>query len=613
MKPFLRAWPARRRTNKNMTLESSLLPKRSGYPWPNPHRHYSPLTAGIRTLRWLALCALLLPLLARADNPIIAHQGVCDPRIHIFNGRAYLFSTHDDARGHPIYTMYDWQLFSSPDLIHWRKEFVLRPEDTFMGRITDCYATDAAERHGKYYWYFSEGQQCLGVAVSTNGPGGPYRDALGKPLLPKGLTPTAQYDPSVFIDDDPAHTPYLIWGYTVAGQQYHMARLNEDMNSLAEKPRPVTLINGWKNDAPFIMKHNGIYYLNSHGACYATATNVYGPYTFRGVFSHDQTVDHGGFFTWHNQKFFAYGVPDGDPFFRETKIVYAHFKDNGDIADDPFIEQSPLGVGQYDARWEAIQAEWFFAASDGIRKRENATGFDVQNLAGGSWLEYPNVRHLNRDATLTFRIASANPNGGFIEVREQTKNGALLGRCKIPDTGSWTNYQLVTSRLKNRAGTNDLCLVFQGGGGALARLDWFKTDCSVVTAKYEAEDARLLGGCATNTNHVGYSGAGFVDGFYQNAGAGICFTITNAPTGNWPVTLRYSAGAGGQSLGVYVNGRKIRDTALPATTDWDTWADKVEDLPLQAGTDTILFKTETGVPVNLDYIAAPVAGKMRQP
>lgn len=334
--------------------------------------------------------------ITRADNRIIPSQGVCDPRIHIFNDKAYLFSTHDDAPHHPDYTMYDWQVFSSPDLVNWQKEFVLKPEDTFMGRITKGYATDGAERSGNYYIYFSEDQKCLGVAVSKNGPSGPYKDALGKPLLPEGLAPTASYDPTVFIDNDATHTPYIIWGYTVNRKQYYMARLNEDMISLAEKPRPVTLINGWQNDAPFISKHNGVYYLNSHGANYATSQSVYGPYTFRGIFSHDQTVDHGGFFNWHNQTFFAYGVPDGDRFYRKTKIVYAHYKDNGNIADDPFIEQSPLGVGQYDAAWTKIEAEWYFAASDGTLKRQNATGFEMRGLTNGSWLAYPKIRNLSK-------------------------------------------------------------------------------------------------------------------------------------------------------------------------------------------------------------------------
>ena len=53
------------------------------------------------------------------------------------------------------------------------------------------------------------------------------------------------------------------------------------------------------------------------------------------MFSHHQTVDHDGFFTWHNQTFFACGVPDGDNYYRQSKIVDAYSMDNGDIADDP--------------------------------------------------------------------------------------------------------------------------------------------------------------------------------------------------------------------------------------------------------------------------------------
>jgi len=448
------------------------------------------MTPHIAALGWLGVCCVLLTGMARADNPIIPLQGVCDPRIHIFHDRVYLFSTHDDAPGHPGFLMRDWQVFSSPDMVQWRKEFVLKPEDTFMGPTTDCWATDGAGRNGKYYFYFSKGQECLGVAVSTNGPGGPYWDALGKPLLPKGLTPTAQYDPTVFVDDDVAHTPYLVWGYTVVGQQYHIARLNEDMISLAENPWPVTLINGWQNDAPFIMKHNGIYYLNSHGGVYATATNVYGPYTFRGVFSQDQTVDHAGFFNWHNQTFLTYAVPDGDTYYRKTKIVYAHFKDNSDIVDDPFIEQSLLGVGQYDAHWEKIQAEWYFAAADGVEKRENATGFEVRNLTNGSWLAYPKFRNLKENALLSFYASSGNPAGGSIEVRQDNVNGLVLGQCLVPYTGSWTNYQTIKCKLTNRAGSRDLCLVFKGQAGELLRLDWFKAEGFEGTAKSDAQSTR---------------------------------------------------------------------------------------------------------------------------
>ena len=259
------------------------------------------------------LCIVLLMSFGTilADNPIIPNQGVCDPHVHIFGGKAYLFSTHDFGRGESIYKMLDWQVFSSTDLVNWTKEFVLKPEDTYLGPIHECYATEAATRNSKYYFYFSDQQRSTGVAVSENGPSGPYKDALGKPLLPQGLTTTAQYDVSVFIDDDPGKTPYLIWGYTVNEKQYHIAKLNDDMISLAESPRPIEIKNSWKNDAAHVMKRNGVYYLNSHGGEYATSDKIYGPYTYRGKFCNDQTVDHGTFFDWNNQTFFIYGVPDG--------------------------------------------------------------------------------------------------------------------------------------------------------------------------------------------------------------------------------------------------------------------------------------------------------------
>ncbi len=148
---------------------------------------------------------------------IIPNRGVCDPHVHIFNGKAYMFTSHDYGMGEPIFRMDDWQLFSSDDLLNWKLEFVLKPEDTYLKHTNECYATDGAERNGKYYFYFSDQQRSTGVAVSDK-PGGPYRDALGKPLLPQGIADTASYDPTVFIDDDEAKTPYIIFGYSCIGK-----------------------------------------------------------------------------------------------------------------------------------------------------------------------------------------------------------------------------------------------------------------------------------------------------------------------------------------------------------------------------------------------------------
>ena len=406
---------------------------------------------------------------------LFPNQGICDPHIHIYNGRAYMFATHDRAPGCPHFFMDDWKVFSSDDLINWKEEYTLRPEDTFLGTCSDCYATDSAERNGKYYFYFSEGQTSTGVAVADR-PEGPYKDALGKPLLPKGLVDTACYDPTVFIDDDEARTPYILFGYTVFGKKYYIARLNEDMISLAEEPRPIEMINGWQNDANWLTKRNGVYYLNSHGSEYAVSDNIYGPYTYRGHFCRDATVDHGTFFTFHNQTYFTYGLPQNwgedepvDLFFRDTKMLYAHYKDNGEIVIDPFIQEA--GVGQYEAAWPAIKGEWYFAVSDGVYKKENADGFEMRGIGNNGYVYFQNVNGLHQNATLILR-GSCEQSPCQIEVREGSPFGAVLGCIKAQPEGDEACEYVIP--LTNTHGTHSLCFVFRGEGEDIFAFDEFR-------------------------------------------------------------------------------------------------------------------------------------------
>ena len=407
---------------------------------------------------------------------IIPNQGICDPHIHVYNGKVYLYATHDRCLGNTDYRMDDWKIFSSDDLLNWKLEYTFHPEDTFLGQCEECYAVDSAERNGKYYLYFSYHQDCTGVAVSDR-PEGPYADALGKSLLPPWMVDTASYDPTVFIDDDEEKTPYIIFGYTVLGKQYYIARLNEDMISLAEPPRPIEIINGWQNDANWVHKRNGVYYLNSHGGVYATAENVYGPYTYRGKFCNDATVDHGTFFTYHNQTYFTYGIPETwgsekmDPFYRTTKMLYAHYKDNGDIAIDEFIQD--VGVGQYDASWDEIKGEWYFAASNGIYKKENDNGFEMRGITDGSYLYYQNVNGIRQNARIYLFVA----NGGCpctVEIREGSPFGAVLGCCQVNSTGGFDSFREISCKLENTHGTHSLCFVFRGEGKELLRLEHFR-------------------------------------------------------------------------------------------------------------------------------------------
>lgn len=67
------------------------------------------------------------------NNPIIANQGVCDPHIHIFNNKAYLFAIHDEKTGDSFYAMSDWWVWSSSDLVNRTLDFTLYLKDMWVG------------------------------------------------------------------------------------------------------------------------------------------------------------------------------------------------------------------------------------------------------------------------------------------------------------------------------------------------------------------------------------------------------------------------------------------------------------------------------------------------
>ncbi|SMD25750.1 family 16 glycoside hydrolase [Kibdelosporangium aridum] len=137
-----------------------------------------------------------------------------------------------------------------------------------------------------------------------------------------------------------------------------------------------------------------------------------------------------------------------------------------------------------------------------------------------------------------------------------------------------------------------------------------------TSVTYEAERATLSGGAAVNTNHTGYEGTGFVDG-YWNQGAATTFSV-NAPTaGTYNVGLRYSNGpdpsAGTKSVSVYVNGTKVRQVRLSSTVTWDNWALQPEQLTLAAGTNSISYRFDAGDVgnVNLDNITVTPATRVQ--
>src|SRR5689334_4762888 len=180
-----------------------------------PSRRRSPSTAprapprnrgdSMTTRRLLAMAVSMLcviavsPVAARADNPIVQTSYTADPAPLVHNGRVYLYTGHDED-GSTYFTMREWRVYSSADMVNWTDHGSPMSLATFSWASSEAWAGQAVFRNGKFYWYvpvrMSNGAQAIGVGVSDS-PTGPFHDALGRPLIQN-----AEIDPTVYIDDN---------------------------------------------------------------------------------------------------------------------------------------------------------------------------------------------------------------------------------------------------------------------------------------------------------------------------------------------------------------------------------------------------------------------------
>ena len=317
------------------------------------------------------------------DRPLVSEIFTADPSAHLFEGKIYVYPSHDIIEKNPMYddcgsqyAMRDYRVLSmdyigGPVTIH---DVALDLNDVTWAK-RQFWAPDAAEKDGKYYLYFPTKDKQdifkIGVAISSN-PAGPFKPEKN-PI--KG---SYSMDPSVFKDDDGSYYMYFggIWGgqlqrwdennnYTESGCETQdngipnspaisprIALMSDDMLNFAEEPKPIRIID--KNgdpiltkdhdrrffEAAWIHKKDGIYYLsystgNTHYIVYATSDNPYGPFVYQGIMNnpvqgwtnHHSTleVDNKWYFFYHDTQI------SGKDFLRNVKVTEMFHDSNGKI------------------------------------------------------------------------------------------------------------------------------------------------------------------------------------------------------------------------------------------------------------------------------------------
>ncbi|WP_329023229.1 family 43 glycosylhydrolase [Streptomyces sp. NBC_01423] len=270
-----------------------------------------------------------------------------DPHLTRFGGTYFLYPTTD---GYASWASPSYQAFSSTDLVHWTAHGTildLGPDVSWADN--SAWAPAVVAKNGRYYLYFSGGAATgdtgkhLGVAVSDS-PTGPFRDALGKPLIRSGSYAGQAIDPMVFTDTD--GRSYLYWGNGSA----HVVPLNADMTSFDPAAVRTITPSGYR-EASFVFERDGVYYFmwsendtrdENYQVAYATGTSPLGPFTRRGVIlrkrledgikgtGHHSVVKAPDSDTWYIA-YHRFAVPAGNGTNREVALDRLTFAADGSI------------------------------------------------------------------------------------------------------------------------------------------------------------------------------------------------------------------------------------------------------------------------------------------
>ncbi len=420
-----------------------------------------------------------------AQNPIIRDQFTADPTARVFEGKLYLYPSHDIPS--PIerlkewFCMADYHVFSSENLVDWEDHGVIVSQESVPWVAPESYsmwAPDCVYRDGKYYFYFpstpaGENRRGFGIGVAVaDKPYGPFKPEE-KPIEGVG-----GIDPCVLIDHD--GQAYIYW----SGRGMSVAKLKDNMLELASEPVQIEgLPEGFK-EGPFVFEREGIYYYtfpwvrdSTETLAYATGDNPMGPFTFRGIIMEESPTgcwtNHHSIVEYENQWYLFYHHNDYSPAFdknRSARIDSLFFNADGTIRE---VKPTLRGVGITAAttqihpdRYSAISEQ---GASIAFINEENPfEGWKV-GLNEGAWVRYNRVDFGKGDQKeIIMRISSATDSKVRLQTIDSDKR--LLAEINVPAGESW---QGVVIPLQNVAtGIHDLELSL--AKGEKVEIDWIR-------------------------------------------------------------------------------------------------------------------------------------------
>jgi hypothetical protein len=312
------------------------------------------------------------------SQPLVTHIYTADPSAHVFDGKIYIYPSHDIDTDIPFddtgshFTMEDYHVLSldSPGSEATDHGVALHVKDVPWAK-KQMWAPDAACRDGKYYLYFpaKSADEIFKIGVATgDSPTGPF---IPEPEPIKG---SYSIDPAVFLDGDGKYYIYFggIWGGQLQSYRNNnydadfleplpheaalgpaVALLTDDMKQFAEPVKEIIIIDENGDallagdnkrrffEASWMHKYKGKYYFSystgdTHFICYAIGDNPYGPFTYQGRILNPVVgwTSHHSICAFNNKWYLFYhdsSLSEGVTHLRSVKMAELTYDANGRI------------------------------------------------------------------------------------------------------------------------------------------------------------------------------------------------------------------------------------------------------------------------------------------
>jgi hypothetical protein len=424
---------------------------------------------------------------AFAQNPIVRSQYTADPSARVFDGKVYLYPSHDilahEGQGRVgWFCMEDYHVFSSSNLTEWTDHGVIVSQTTTPWTNETAFsmwAPDCIYRNGKYYFYFPAPAKdttygkgfSIGVAVAEK-PYGPFTPQ------PEPIKNARGIDPNIFIDKD--GQAYLYW----AARNIYAAKLKENMLELASDPISIEgLPDKGLKEGPYTFERNGIYYLtyphvekNIERLEYAVSNSPTGPFKVAGVIMDESPngcwTNHQSIIEFKNQWYLFYHHNDYSPNFdknRSVRIDSLFFNKDGTIKK---VIPTFRGVGVTDAS-QKIQIDRYSRKSE---KGASINFLDTLNRFEGwktildtanAWIQYNSV-DFDTNTFLSLTVRALSKMGGSLQIRLDKADGPVIARVKISQSAEWNEYKSPLSNIVR--GIHNLVLQLQNN--SKVEIDW---------------------------------------------------------------------------------------------------------------------------------------------